>query len=860
VGPYEILGALGSGGMGVVHRARDARLDREVAIKSLPEAAQAAPEKLRRFEQEARAAGALNHPNLLVVYDVGTHEGTPYPVTELLEGATLRERLREGKLPFDKAVGYARQIAAGLAAAHERGIVHRDLKPENVFLTRDGRAKILDFGLAKALDEGAARAEGTLTESGAVLGTAGYMAPEQVRAQRTDHRADIFGFGAVLYEMLSGEPAFRGDSPVERGYAVLTADPPDLARSTILPSREATRIVRRCLEKSPDDRFQSARDLCFALEGLGTASGASGRSSTLPPPRRRGSWLAVGALELAAVAAGSFLAGGFAAAPASPPPAAVAVAPAPAFTRVTFGRGWIRNARFAPDGVTVLYDLLDPTADAAPPQIFATIPGSPEARLVSAPRTTLLAVSKNGELALGRMPADRRTTKGATLARATLSGGAPRDLLEDVREADWSPDGASLLVIRAEAERERIEYPVGKVIYEGDAWPSHARISPDGKAVAYLSHPVDNDDRGTLDVLLADGAHRTLAGPYTTVWGLAWAPGGEIWITASKSSPARSVYAVDLAGHERLVYQAPASLTIHDIAPSGRVLLTRDDPRDRVFGRVPGREGEVDLSWFDGANPVDLSSDCKRLLFFEGREAATTEYQSYVRATDGSPAVKLGQGLARALSPDQKWALISPREPFNTLTLVPTGAGEHRALPAGSLTTIDGAAFFPSGDRILIRGRESGRGARLWVQDLAGGDPAPITREGTALGARISPDGRRIVVLTADSRAALVTAEGGEEKPLTGVTEGDVPLQWAENGRAIYFGRRSPPSVLAGLSVSVYKLDVATGRVDPWRELMPADPTGVVRRGPLFVTPDGKSYVYSYLRVLGDAYVADGLG
>jgi len=308
LGPYEILDPIGAGGMGEVYRARDTRLGREVAIKVLPESMSADSDRLRRFEQEARAASALNHPNILTVHDFGQQNGSPYVVSELLEGETLRGRLVAGALSARKATDYATQIAQGLAAAHEKGIVHRDLKPENLFVTKDGRVKILDFGLAKLTrpevpstpltEVPTSPAE---TEPGVVMGTVGYMSPEQVRGQPTDHRSDIFAFGAILYEMLTGRRAFRGISPADTMSAILKDEPEfSPAHPDAPPALE--HIVRRCLEKSPQERFQSARDLAFALRETSSGSAAS-RAVSLPLPRPRSApWLApVGLLVLLAV-------------------------------------------------------------------------------------------------------------------------------------------------------------------------------------------------------------------------------------------------------------------------------------------------------------------------------------------------------------------------------------------------------------------------------------------------------------------------------------------------------------------------------------------------------------------------------
>src|SRR5437660_2083690 len=289
VGSYQIVASIGAGGMGEVYRARDTTLGRDVAIKVLPAAFSADAERLRRFEQEAQAAGALNHPNILVIHHIGMHEGAPYIVSELLEGETLRERMAGAALPQRKAIDYGLQIARGLAAAHEKGIVHRDIKPDNIFITDDGRVKILDFGLAKltsASDGVPSQTEVPTrkvnTDPGTVMGTMGYMSPEQLKGQSADHRSDIFSFGAILYEMLSGRRAFRGDSMAETMSAILREDPPDLSETNKTVSPALERVVRHCLEKNPAERFHSARDLAFAIESLSGSATISGQTATMP--------------------------------------------------------------------------------------------------------------------------------------------------------------------------------------------------------------------------------------------------------------------------------------------------------------------------------------------------------------------------------------------------------------------------------------------------------------------------------------------------------------------------------------------------------------------------------------------------
>ncbi len=376
LGPYEILSPLGAGGMGEVYRARDPRLGREVAIKVLPASFSQDPDRLKRFEPEARAAGVLNHPNITAVYDFGSHDGAPYIVTELLEGETLRSRLGPGAISPRKAIDYAMQIAKGLAAAHEKGIVHRDLKPENIFLTKDGRVKILDFGLAKLKLDGAESGQtdaGTVsggTLPGVVLGTMGYMSPEQVRGKPADKRSDLFSFGTILYEMLAGQRAFRGDTAADTITAILSKEPPDLSQTNKDIHPGLDRIVRHCLEKNPEERFESARDVAFDLEALSGVSTPRAATSTLEsaPRRRRLPLLLGAAVVLIGVAAAAYVAGKRA-----------GHVPLATFRQLTFRRGLIGSARFAPDGQTILYSA---SWDGRPMEIFQTRLDSPESRPV----------------------------------------------------------------------------------------------------------------------------------------------------------------------------------------------------------------------------------------------------------------------------------------------------------------------------------------------------------------------------------------------------------------------------------------------------------------------------------------------
>ncbi len=854
LGPYEILSPIGAGGMGEVYRARDPRIGREVAVKVLLAAVSHDAGRLRRFEQEVRAAGALNHPNILTIYDVGEQEnGAPYIVSELLEGETLRQRLAAGALGQRKAIDYGIAIARGLAAAHEKGIVHRDLKPENIFITRDGRVKILDFGLAKLSrpeeHSGSMAPTAVLeTEPGVVMGTVGYMAPEQVRGHPADHRADIFGFGCILYEMLSGARAFRRDTTPETMTAILKDDPPPL------PDAAMDRIVRHCLEKTPLERFHSAGDLAFALDTLSTHSSLSAASAAAVPKRKRQFLVPVLALTSVALAialAGVFLAGRNTAAGRSP-----------SFVRLTFGRGAIQSARFAPDAQTIVYAA---AWDGNPMQLFLMRAESPESRPLGFPEADILGISRSGEMALllGHRWFDLDMSPG-TLARMPLAGGKPREVLEGVALADWSPDGSELAVWRRVGERYRLEFPIGKVLYETTGTAQSLRVSPQGDMVALTLYDANT---GSISVIDRAGRRTTLARDVAAP-GLAWSPSGdEVWFSAASLTSPRppSLYAATLSGRVRLVERMVGWLWLHDMARDGRLLMSNNSWKGGIVYLAAGDARERDLSWLDWSMLADLSPDGNMVLFTEGREGAKNGAQTYLRRTDGSPPIRLGDGVALGLSPDGKWALALRFGPTaKQLVLFPTGAGEATSLkPAG--IEYYWAGWFPDGKRILIDGIAPNHRERLYVQDVAGGEPAAITPEGVSLrnvssegdggGARpISPDGKWVAAIGPDQKAWLYPLqEGGEARAIPGLMAGETPICWNAGGHALYVFRKGV------LPAKLFRVDVVTGRRELVKEIVPADPAGIYAIDPILSTPDGKSYVYNYRRTLSDLYVAEGL-
>jgi Tol biopolymer transport system component len=852
LGPYEILAPIGAGGMGEVYRAKDSRLGREVAIKVLPATFSQDADRLHRFEQEARAAGMLNHPNITAVHDIGSAEGAPYIVTELLEGETLRQRISAGAVPVRKAIDYAVQIAKGLAAAHEKGIVHRDLKPENLFLTKDGRAKILDFGLAKLKAEKDSGSQTDLrtvsgTEPGVVLGTMGYMSPEQVRGKAADARSDIFAFGTILYEMLSGERAFRGDSAADTITAILTKEPPDLSQTNKEIHPGLDRLVRHCLEKNLEERFQSARDIAFDLESL---SGISAPTSAVAAPARavKKRWLAP-ALMAAALALAAGLAGGYRFGKKA------GYVPPPDYQQLTFRRGEVYTARFAPDGQTVIYSA---AWDGRPVEVFATRTDRPESRVFGLVGVDVASISKAGEmLVLLDRHIEEAFIRAGTLAQVSVSGGvSPREISTDVQWADWGPDGASYAIVRDVNSRNQLEYPAGKVLYLTNGWISHPRVSPQGDSVAFLDHPIRRDDGGSLVVVDRSGRKTTLAGVFASVQGLAWSRDGqEVWFTGTRVGGNRAIHSVNLAGSERLLARVTESLTLQDIAKDGRVLVSHDVIRIGVLGRGPGEAKERDLSWLDWSAAFDLSSDGKTLLFAETGEGSGPRYSCFVRGTDGAPPVRLGDGVAMSLSPDARWVTANtPREEHPKLWLYPTGAGDKKLLPTGDLQVESSGDWLHDGKRIVFTASEPGHGSRLFLIDTTGGNPRALTPEGYRLAPRtVSPDDRRVAVIGPDRKRYLYPLEGGEPQPIPGLVPEETPAGWTGDGRYLYiFRRRDVPA-------RVSKLDVATGRKEFWREFMPADGAGIQDIAPIIPTPSGEAYVYGYSRTLSDMYVVEGL-
>jgi Tol biopolymer transport system component/predicted Ser/Thr protein kinase len=825
--------------MGEVWRARDARLQRAVAIKVLPTELSRDESRLRRFEKEARSASALNHPNIVTIYDIGSADSVSYIAMELVEGKTLRELLFAGPLPTKRVLSITAQIADGLARAHDAGIVHRDLKPENVMVTKDGRVKILDFGLAKLTYTGVSNEDGTNTPTetgtgaGVVLGTVGYMSPEQASGQPVDFRSDQFSFGSILYELLTGRRAFQKKSGAQTLAAIIEQEPEPIAALNPQTPGPLRWIVERCLAKDPEERYGTTRDLARELamvrDHLSEASTPSDAVAVAPPRKRTRLMLLSVLLPLVAV--GLWLLLGRSMKTATPA--------VPRITQVTFRRLNIWTARFAPDGQTIVY-----TAFAqGEPEIFSTRVGSRESRSLGI-SGHILALSSTGMMAMSLGPG---SWGGGTLAVAPLAGGAPRKILETVRGAEWAPDGKNLAVAHVVEGKTRYEFPIGKVLYETADTHGGARLrfSQKGDLLAI-------GDGGSLTVLGSAGEKRVLA---KDVNEFAWSPSGdELWVARIKDGATR-ISAVTLSGSERMLASLPGDFALHDVARDGKILVERGTERWDVLGRFPGIERERSLTWLDATVPCDLSADGTTLLFSE-KEPGWTNSDVYIRKTDGSPAVRLGEGFCRALSPDGKWAVALPRAPGPRLILLPTRAGQPVVLRNDGLApfgiSVSGASWLPDSKAIVITGRAPGKRPQLYLQDVPDGAPRPVSPEGVRIvsGNAVSPDGKVAMGLGPDG-FALYQLDGGAPRPIRGLKE-DQPIRWATN-RSLYVMQTDRAKIKISL------LDLASGRKTPFKEIPFPDTDASDYLWRVLMSPDGRSIAHAYQRWLADLFVIEGV-
>jgi eukaryotic-like serine/threonine-protein kinase len=846
-GPYEILSAVGAGGMGEVYRAKDTRLQRTVAIKVLPSHLSQNERLQKRFEQEARAVSALNHPNICTLHDIGSQDSLHYLVMEFLSGETLRDRLRSGALSARKCIEFGIQITQALGAAHEQGVVHRDLKPENIFITKEERIKILDFGLAQfsekviAGDVSVTPTKSKITDAGTIMGTVGYMSPEQVRGVEVDEKSDLFSVGVILYEALTGKRPFERETSAETMTAILREDAEEITKlNPNLPPVLAT-VIQRCLEKKPEQRFHSAHDLAFALQVSTSTSEIVRPTSTSAAerPRRNLRWLALLLLLPILLAVGLWIG------------RQTSKHIQPTFRAQTFRRGIIHSAILAPDGVTLIYGA---SLEPGPFQLYSGRTDSIESRKMDLPPADILGISKDGTMAilLNRHYLGSWLNIG-TLAKVPVGGGSPREILENVYDAAISSDGNNFAIVRAVGGRQQLEFPIGNVIMKTDGWITSPRISTDGKRIAFIDHHILPDDRGFI-ALAEGGKVKRISDEFSGLTGLCWSRDEKtVWFTGAREGEDSSLWEAREGKSPRLILSAPTNLKILDLDHTGRVLLSTGDRRAELGGKVAGDETIRDLSWYGDEDLCGISADGTTLAATQTSQGSGKNYQVYFRRLDGSATVLLGPGNCEGFSPDGKWVLAStPSESQSHLILYPTGPGGVTKISMGNVrfTGRTTAGWSTDGKRVGILGTPEDNRKRAYVMSLPDGKLSAITSSET-IHAVFSPDCEKAFAITADGKRMIYSLSGTPPQPVTGLAPDDWPFQWDATGTSLYVSDQSFPA-------KIYRVDTNTGARELWKEISPPDPLGVLY-GRVLLTPNGQHYVYRFRRVLNRLYLAENL-
>ena len=776
LGPYEIVSLLGSGGMGEVYRAKDARLNRDVAIKVLSESWHQDATFLARFEREAKVLASLNHPNIVSLFEFGEVDGRAYAVMELLQGRTLRQALADGPMPLRQAAEIGAAVAHGLAAAHRAGIIHRDLKPENIFLADQGAVKLLDFGLAKKVirrSSGAGEEEAgvhpTSTNAGVLLGTVGYMAPEQLQSDGlVDGRSDLFALGCVLYEMVAGSKAFASETPMGTLHAILTQDP-DFDHP-LFPS-SLREVLRHCLAKPPEQRFQDAQDLAYALEALRHPVSGAVQAPVEARPRR---W------KIAAAAAGLLLLlGGLAAWRWR------GQSRLPVFTPMSPREGQVYAARFDGSG-QALFALRVGDAPSVVAQSQSNGAAGPSMDAFRGLIPLHREASGAWLLLRGsrRLEGNREIVEG-DLVRMRPEGGQPEVLADGVTGADESSDGLVAAIRRVDGHCQ-LEAPLGTVRMESNGWMDSLRVEPSGRWIAFADHRA-SPPSNTLSILdLKDGSMRSLGSSWRSLRGLAWTSSGELWFTASKAGEAQALYAGSLAGRIRPLLSAPESLVIEDVSDSGALLLeTR--VRSGILARAPtGDPGPVDS---ESPDLLGLSADGRWLAF------AVNGSEVRLARLDAPSSTPLGAADLAAPSPDGSKVALAARD-GSGWRLMLWENGSSTPLPKLDFSLIRQVAWTPAGDALLVGGSLGAGGYRVWRLSLDGKDLRPICPEGISQDQPflLAPDGQTLVVQSGPLITRFNLADPAAlPLSLPGVSPGERLIGWGKDtGHLLVLGPRLP--------------------------------------------------------------------
>jgi DNA-binding winged helix-turn-helix (wHTH) protein/Tol biopolymer transport system component len=523
------------------------------------------------------------------------------------------------------------------------------------------------------------------------------------------------------------------------------------------------------------------------------------------------------------------------------------------FQRLTVRHGTVYTARFTPDGRNVLYTA---SWDGAPVEVFSTDLTLPGERSVGIPTSQLLAVSSTGQMAVLEQPAYAfMFTMRGILAQVPLTGGSPRQIAENVEGADWSPDGKFLAIVRQVGGKWRLEYPVGHILYETNGWISHPRVSPKDGLIAFLDHPTRDDDQGMVSVVDLDGHKKVLSTGWESEEGLAWSPdGSEVWFSAALTGLQRRIYAVDLSGRVRPAFRAPAGVILQDIAPDGRLLLTRDEQRAGVMGMAEGATRERDLSWLDWSLPVDISRDGKTVLLDEQGEQSGPTYTVAIRDMQGSPPIPLGEGMAGDFSPDGKWVVSTVS--YTQLMLLPTGAGTVKRIDRGGIEHyLHEIHWMPDGKQIVFAGNMAGHSTRCFIQNVDGGPPRPITPEGVSW-CHVSPDGQLIAAGAGDMDAVkLYPMNGGAPRAMAGLLPGET-FSWTTDPQFVYVFQEHKPSLVP---LKVYRVNIVSGQRQLFKEVAPSDQTGLCGMMRVIFSANGRAYVYGYIRQLSELYLVNGV-